>query len=115
MKRFHIDNIDSQKTYYEVCCGEISEIQIQEVFKDKNGDEKIRYFNIDCDFIDESFVSDAGIESPNSDYLSSLNAVFETKQEAEEFINNEEYQEKLKEHREWCNDCWEDKEYLFTR
>ena len=94
----HLNEIELNKTYYRVIVGYIHEIQILEINKPK---VKVKYMK--SDFIHDEFLTDCGIRYKEENYVNTLNSIFRTKEEAENFISTVDYQMRLQEHNSWCN------------
>ena len=96
----HLNDLKLNKTYYEVKVGRISKITVLDINVPKF---KIKYIDPECQFEDETFLSDCGIRFDGENYVNNLNSIFETEAEAEAFIGTEYYKEKLQKHFEVCS------------
>jgi len=98
MKRIQVNNIVICKTYYAVCVGSISVIQFEEIMI-----PKATVHNFSTGFTYDWYLSDIGIEYENESYVNNLNRVFETEEEARNWISTETYQQELWHHRSFCS------------
>jgi len=84
MNRIHVKDIVIGQTYYAVCIGSISTIRFTAIYI-----PKASIYNIAREWIWDCYLSDIGIEYENESYVNNLNRVFETEEEARNWINTE--------------------------
>ena len=97
----HLNDLELNKTYYEVTVGRITKISILGINVPKF---KIKYIDPEYKLKTEQFLSDYGIRFDGENYVNNLNSIFETEEEAQAFISTEDYKEKLQRHFEICSD-----------